>query len=33
MSSHIIVLPFAEETNDEVASELTGKDLSEEVYI
>ena len=33
MSSHIIVLPLSEETNDEVASELTCEDLSEEVDV
>jgi len=33
MSSHVVVLPFSEESNDEVSSELTGKDLSEEVNV
>jgi hypothetical protein len=33
MSSHIVVLPLAEEANDEVASELTSQDLGEEVDV
>jgi len=33
MTSHIIVLPLSEETNNEVASELFGKNLGEEVNI
>ena len=33
MPSHIVVLPLAEETNDEVASEFPGQDLSEEVDV
>jgi hypothetical protein len=33
MTSHIVVLPLAEEANDEVATELSGQDLSEEVDV
>ena len=33
MSSHIVVLPLAEETNDKVATELSGQDLREEVDV
>lgn len=33
MSSHVVVLPFSKEANNEVSSELSGKDLSEEVDI
>ena len=33
MASHIVVLPFTQETNDEISSELTSEDLSEEVDI
>ena len=33
VTSHVIVLPLAEEANDEVSSELTGKDLGEEVNV
>lgn len=33
MSGHISVLPFTEESNDEVSSELSCQDLSEEIDI
>jgi len=33
VSRHISVLPFTEESNDEVASELSSQDLSEEIDI
>lgn len=33
MASHVIVLPLSEESNNEVSSELTCKDLSEEVNV
>ena len=33
VTSHIIVLPLAEEANNEVSTELSGQDLSEEVDI
>jgi len=33
MASHVIVLPLSEESDNEVSSELTCKDLSEEVNV
>lgn len=33
MSSHVIVLPFSKKANNEVASELSSQDLSEEVDV
>jgi hypothetical protein len=33
MTCHIVVLPFTQETNNEVSSELTSEDLSEEVDV
>ena len=33
MSSHVIVLPLSEETNNEVASELSSQDLGEEIDV
>jgi hypothetical protein len=33
MSSHIIILPFSKERNDEVSSEFSSKDLGEEVDV
>ena len=33
MSGHIIVLPFSEETNNEVSSELSSQDLGEEIDV
>jgi hypothetical protein len=33
MSSHIIVLPLAKETNENIASELSGENLGEEVNV
>jgi hypothetical protein len=33
MSGHIVVLPLSEETDDEVASELSSQDLGEEVDV
>lgn len=33
VSSHVVVLPLSEETDDEVATELAGEDLREEVDV
>lgn len=33
MTSHVIILPLSEKTDNEVASELSGKDLGEEVDV
>ena len=33
MSSHVIILPFSEESNNEVASELSSQDLGEEIDV
>jgi len=33
MTSHIIVLPFSKERNNEVSSEFSSKDLGEEVDV
>lgn len=33
MASHVIILPLSEETDDEIASELSGEDLGEEVDV
>ena len=33
MASHVIILPFSEESNNKVASELSCEDLSEEVDV
>jgi len=33
MTSHVIILPLSEETDNEVASELSGEDLGEEVNV
>jgi len=33
MASHVIILPLSEKTDDEIASELSGEDLGEEVDV
>ena len=33
MSRHVVILPFAEQPNDKVASEFAGEDLREEVNV
>ena len=33
MSGHVIILPFSEESNNEVASELSSQDLGEEIDV
>ena len=33
MTSHVVILPFSKERNDEVSSELSSKDLGEEVNV
>ena len=33
VTSHVIVLPFSKETNDEIASELSCQDLGEEIDV
>jgi hypothetical protein len=33
MSSHVVVLPLSEESNDEVSLELSSQDLGEEVDV
>jgi hypothetical protein len=33
MTSHVVILPFSKERNDEVSSELSSKNLSEEVNV
>jgi len=33
MSGHVIVLPFSEESNNKVASELSSQDLGKEIDV
>merc|ERR1719183_1311667 len=33
MTSHVVILPFSKERNDEVSSELSSKNLGEEVNV
>jgi hypothetical protein len=33
MTSHVVILPFSKERDDEVASEFSSKDLGEEVDV
>lgn len=33
MTSHVVILPFAKESNENVSSELSGQDLREEVDV
>ena len=33
MSSHVVILPLSEKSNDEVSSELSSQDLGEEVDV